>query len=60
MTTTSDIAISNLRASVKGDVIGSDDPCYDDARRVFFTSLGRRPAAIVRAADAADVSSVVA
>src|SRR5262245_290933 len=60
MTTTTDIAIPDLRASLKGDVIGSDDPRYDDARRVFFTGFDRRPAAIVRAADAADVSRVVA
>ena len=34
-------------------------PRYDDARGVFFTGFGARPAAIVRAADASDVSSVV-
>jgi FAD/FMN-containing dehydrogenase len=60
VTTTPDNAISNLRASLSGDVIGSDDPGYDHARGVFFTGFDRRPAAIVRAADAADVSRVVA
>src|SRR5262249_3729283 len=55
VTTTPDIAISSLRAGLKGEVIGSDDAGYDGARRVFFTGFDRRPAAIVRAVDAADV-----
>ena len=59
MKTTADIQISNLRADVNGEVIGPDDSAYDDARRVFFTGFDRRPAAIVRAADAADVARVV-
>src|SRR5262249_44717754 len=57
---TTDIAISSLRVGLKGEVVGSDDAAYDDARRVFFTGFDRRPAAIVRAADAADVCRVVA
>jgi FAD/FMN-containing dehydrogenase len=59
MKTTPDIAISNLRADLNGNVIGPDDPEYDDARSVFFTGFDRRPAAIVRVADASDVSQVV-
>jgi len=59
VTTTPDIAISSLRAGLKGEVIGSDDAGYDGARRVFFTGFDRRPAAIVRAVDAADVVRVV-
>ena len=41
-------------------VIGPDDARYDDARRVFFTGFDRRPAAVVRVADASDVARVVA
>jgi FAD/FMN-containing dehydrogenase len=59
MTTTPDIPISNLRANLNGNVIAPDDPGYDDARRVFFTGFDRRPAAIVRVADASDVSRTV-
>jgi hypothetical protein len=59
MKTETDIQISNLRASLKGEVIGSDDPRYDDARRVFFTGFDRRPAAIVRVGDVSDVARVV-
>jgi FAD/FMN-containing dehydrogenase len=59
MKTETDIQISNLRASLKGEVIGSDDHRYDDVRRVFFTGFDRRPAAIVRVGDASDVARVV-
>jgi len=59
MTTKTDFQISDLRASVKGQVLGSDDPRYDAARRGFFTGFDRRPAAIVRVADASDVARVV-
>jgi FAD/FMN-containing dehydrogenase len=59
MKTTPDIPISNLRANLNGNVIAPDDPGYDDARRVFFTGFDRRPAAIVRVADASDVSRIV-
>ena len=59
MNTTTDTQISELRASLNGKVIGADDPGYDDARRVVFTGFDRRPAAIVRAADASDVARVV-
>ena len=59
MKTTPDISISNLRAGLNGKVIAPDDPGYDDARGVFFTGFDRRPAAIVRAADASDVARVV-
>jgi FAD/FMN-containing dehydrogenase len=59
MPTETDIAISKLRANLKGQVIGSDDAGYDDMRRVFFTGVDRRPAAIVRVADASDVARVV-
>jgi hypothetical protein len=54
-----DIPVSNLRAHLNGKVIARDDPGYDDARGVFFTGFDRRPAAIVRVADASDVSRVI-
>ena len=59
MNTTPDSPIANLRANLNGNVIAPDDPGYDDARRVFFTGFDRRPAAIVRVADASDVSRTV-
>ncbi len=54
-----DISITDLRADLNGSVIAPDDPGYDDARGVFFTGFDRRPAAIVRAADASGVSRAV-
>jgi FAD/FMN-containing dehydrogenase len=59
MEITPDIPIANLRANLNGNVIAPDDPGYDNARRVFFTGFDRRPAAIVRVADASDVSRIV-
>jgi FAD/FMN-containing dehydrogenase len=50
---------SELRALFDGRVIAPEDDAYDVARAVFYGSRNRRPAAIVRAKDAADVSRVV-
>jgi FAD/FMN-containing dehydrogenase len=57
--TATNIPISSLRAALDGRVIAPDNPAYDDARRVFFTGFDRRPAAVVRVADASDVSRVI-
>jgi FAD/FMN-containing dehydrogenase len=57
--TTPHIPISDIRAKLNGKVIASDDPRYDDARRVYFTGFDHRPAAVVRVADATDVARVV-
>jgi hypothetical protein len=53
------LSISKLRAVLNGRVIAPDDPRYDEARTVFYGGIDRRPAVIVRVADAADVSRVV-
>jgi FAD/FMN-containing dehydrogenase len=54
-----DLSIPELRAALKGRVIAPDDPEYDQARTVFYGGIDRRPAVIVKVADAADVSRVV-
>jgi FAD/FMN-containing dehydrogenase len=54
------VSIPTLRAVLNGRVIAPDDAAYDEARTVFYGGIDRRPALIVRVADAADVSHVVA
>src|SRR2546426_10465341 len=44
---------------VAGRVIRPDDTEYDKARTSFYGGVDRRPAAIVRVADANDVSRVI-
>jgi FAD/FMN-containing dehydrogenase len=56
---TSSISIPRLRDSFHGRVTAPDDAGYDQARKVFYGKYDRRPAAIVRPADAAEVAQVV-
>ncbi len=44
---------------IDGRVIGPNDPEYDAARTTFYGGTDKRPAAIVRVADGADVSRVI-
>jgi hypothetical protein len=53
------ISIPRLRAAANGRVIVPGDTRYDQTRTVFYGGFDRRPAAIVRAADATDVARVV-
>ena len=48
-----------LRAALRGSLIGPADPGYDVARTLWNSMIDRRPAAIVRAAGAADVIQAV-
>lgn len=52
-------AASQLRGTVRGRVIEPADEGYDEARTVFVGDIDRRPAVIVKVADAADVATVV-
>jgi FAD/FMN-containing dehydrogenase len=58
--TPANLSISELRAAVSGRVIAPTDADYDAARMVFVGGVDRRPAVIVRVADAADVARVLA
>ena len=53
------VSIPELRAVLKGRVISPEDAAYDTVRAVFYGARSRRPALIVRVADATDVSHVV-
>ena len=51
--------IDDLRAEVRGAVVTPGDDGYDEARAVYNAMHDRRPAAVVRCADAADVIAAV-
>ena len=64
MTTTApsrarDSNLSELAAEVRGAVTLPSDPGYDEARAVYNGAVDRRPAALVRCADVADVIACV-
>jgi FAD/FMN-containing dehydrogenase len=52
-------AIASLREQLRGRIIAPDDAEYDAARVVMNPEADRRPALIVRVADASDVALVV-
>ncbi len=52
-------SIEQLRADLNGRVIRPDDDGYEQGRAVFYRSIDRRPAAIIRPLDATDVARVV-
>jgi FAD/FMN-containing dehydrogenase len=54
-----DVSIPDLRGKLKGEVVGPDDPGYDEARQVFFKGYDRRPLAVACVANAEDVARVV-
>jgi hypothetical protein len=53
-------ALADVRERFTGRVIGPQDPDYDDLRSVAAGGIDRRPAAIVRVADARDVARAIA
>ena len=59
LSSTTSVSIARLRELVAGRVIGLADDRYDDARTVFLGGIDRRPYAIVRVANAADVARAV-
>ncbi len=59
MTTTATAPYENLATAVRGDLIRSTDAGYDTARAVYNGMVDKRPAAIVRCADVADVIACV-
>ena len=52
-------ALTALREGVRGTVTTAGDAGYDDARKVHNGMIDRRPAVIVRPANAGDVITTV-
>lgn len=52
-------ALDGLRAQVRGQVITPDDADYDAARAVYNGMIDKRPAAVVRVSQVADVMACV-
>src|SRR5918993_5733510 len=55
----SPVDLGAFRRAVRGPVLVSGDPGYDEARTPFYGGYDRHPAAVVRPADAAEVARVV-
>jgi FAD/FMN-containing dehydrogenase len=54
-----DAPLRDLRSGVRGQVLRPGDDGHEAARRIFNAMIDRRPALIVRCAEAADVSACV-
>jgi hypothetical protein len=51
--------LADLQQQLRGTYIGRDAPDYDEARKLYNGMIDKRPAAIVRCADVADVIAAV-
>ncbi len=59
MTTIATAPFDELAAALHGDLITPADTAYDEARAVYNGMIDKRPAAIVRCRDEADVAAAV-
>ena len=51
--------LANLKANLRGALIGRADSEYDEARKLYNGMIDKRPLAIARCADVADVITAV-
>lgn len=58
ITEPANLSVSRMREVIKGEVITPDDPGYDEARKLYY-GADRRPAVIIRPADADEVAYVI-
>jgi hypothetical protein len=59
MTQTAESPSATLRSRMRGDVIDATDAAYDESRRVWNANIDRRPLAVARCLDEADVQAAV-
>jgi FAD/FMN-containing dehydrogenase len=57
--TLGDAAIADLARHFRGELIRSDDPAYDSARRVWNGAIDRRPLLVARCTGVADILAAV-
>ena len=57
--TLEETALAELAAGLRGQIVGRDDPHYDEHRKVWNGSIDRRPAMIARCAGVADIIAAV-
>src|ERR671936_464595 len=57
--TLDETALAELQAGFRGQIVGRDDPTYEEHRKIWNGSIDRRPALIARCAGVADVISAV-
>src|SRR5438477_7534521 len=58
-TTPTLLSLPTLRTEFRGRVIAPEDPAYDGARAVMYGGFDKRPAVIIRVADANEVARVL-
>ena len=54
-----DELVAKLAQGLRGPVIGRSHPEYEDARKLYNAMIDKRPQAIARCADVADVIAAV-
>jgi FAD/FMN-containing dehydrogenase len=59
MTTSAVTQVDELTSRLRGEVIGSDHPQYDEARKLYNAMFDKRPRMIARCVDTADVIAAV-
>ncbi len=59
-TTAAKAARQEIGARFTGELVGPDDPGYDEARTVFNAMIDRSPALVARCANSADVAETIA
>src|SRR5438874_9491230 len=52
-------SIADLKANLRGEVVDRNDPGYDETRKVYNGMIHKKPRAIARCADVADVIACV-
>ena len=59
MTQTAEGPSATLRKLIRGEVVDAADPAYDESRKVWNANIDRRPLAVARCLDEADVQAAV-